>query len=141
MRNDTVGFVRDLYIFEVDDVAKTFSVRYTGAPKGTYYFTVTSKAYTETTTGKLAVSAIAFVVDGSVIDISPKQGSVYGGTLLTITGTGFSTGLFDQVVKVSDFYCDILTATNTVLTCRIRPTGLTAADVGTVGVLVALAGS
>jgi len=62
--------------------------------------------------------------------------------LLTITGTNFSTEKLDQAVKVGNHYCDILTATTTQLTCRIRSTGNTATDVATgIDIVVTLAAS
>lgn len=56
--------------------------------------------------------------------MSPLTGSVIGGTVLTIDGTNFSETIIDQAVKVGNYYCDILTASPSQLTCRIRPTGL-----------------
>ena len=62
--------------------------------------------------------------------------------MLTITGTNFSTEKLDQAVKVGENYCDIITATTTLLTCRIRATGYTADKVATgIDVVVTLAAS
>lgn len=124
----------------VDDANKTFTVKFNGAPPAAYYFAVTSNGPSKY--GRLDTSAISFQTSSIVTSVSPQSGSVYGGTLLTITGTNFSTELLDQAVKVGDFYCDILTATTTQLVCRIRPTGYTAANVATgIDIVVVLAAS
>lgn len=67
---------------------------------------------------------MSFKTSSTVTDITPTQGSVLGGTVLTITGTNFSAEKTDQAVTVARTFCDILTVTTTQITCRIRKTGL-----------------
>lgn len=59
-------------------------------------------------------------------DFSPKQGSIYGGTKLTIQGGPFTTDLTETIVKVGykwwediNFFCYMISATETEVTCRI----------------------
>lgn len=146
IKQDATNYSRDLYIMRVDNAAspKTFTVKFNGAPPGQYYFAVTSTAIGSSGSayGRLYTSAISFQTSSVVSTVSPTSGSVFGGSTLTITGTNFSNNKEDLAVKVGDFYCDILTTTMTQITCQIRATGLTAADVASgVNVLVFLAAS
>jgi len=112
-------YVRDLYIMSVTSTAtlKSFTVKFNGAPVGDYTFDVTSTSPSKY--GKLAFpSAFTFKTSSTITGISPTSGSVFGGTLLTITGTNFSTKLDDQAVNIiysSSIFigCDIVTATTT----------------------------
>ena len=116
----------------VDDPNNTITVKFNGAPIGTYTFSVTANS-TPSKYGILDTSAISFQTSSTVTNISPSTGSVLGGTLLTITGTNFSTKILDQAVSITTspsnyVMCDIITATTTQLTCRIRPTGFAPTD-------------
>ena len=53
-------------------------------------------------------------------DFSPKTGSTFGGTKLTITGYHFGTQKTDNPVKVGDNYCLVETTGDTEITCRIE---------------------
>jgi len=55
IRNDANNYARDLYVMSVDPANRQFTVKFNGAPPGTYYFAVTSAAY-----GRLSTSAISF---------------------------------------------------------------------------------
>ena len=116
------NYVRDLYVMSVDDGAKTFKVKFNGAPIGKYTFEI--KSTSPSAYGRLDTTGILFDSFSIIREISPRSGSVFGGTLLTITGENFSTTLIDQAVNIivsaSIFIgCDIVTATTSVLTCRI----------------------
>lgn len=57
----------------------------------------------------------------SVSSISPTSGSIYGGTLLTITGENFSTDTQNTLVYVGDtlnWFCAIESITTTQIKCR-----------------------
>lgn len=105
IRNDEKNYIRDLYVMRVDNNAKTLTVKFNGAPPAQYYFALTSNSASNY--GRLDTSAVSFQTSSVITAVSPKSGSVFGGTLLTITGTNFSTIISDQAVKVGDFYCDI----------------------------------
>lgn len=77
----------------VNDTNKTFTVKFNGAPVGSYTFAVTSSSVSKY--GRLDTSAISFQTSSTVTSISPTSGSYFGGTLLTITGTNFSTTISD----------------------------------------------
>ena len=50
----------------------------------------------------------------SIKSISPSSGSIYGGTVLTLTGNGFTT---DTSVKLDSSVCTVISATLDTLTC------------------------
>jgi len=87
------GYSRDLYVMSVDNSAKTFIVKFNGAPMGAYKFQVTSSS--ASAYGRIDTSAVTLTTSSTVTSITPKTGSVYGGTLLTIQGTNFSTTKLD----------------------------------------------
>lgn len=111
----------------VDTNPKKFTVKFNGAPVASYNFWVYSNSASQY--GILDTSAISFKTSSSVTSISPTQGSVFGGTILTIVGTNFSVEKTDQAVTVANTYCDIITVTTTQITCRIRSTGLSVEQV------------
>lgn len=45
IKNDAKNYSRDLYVMNVDDTQKQFTIKFNGAPPGTYYFAVTSATY------------------------------------------------------------------------------------------------
>jgi len=63
---------------------------------------------------------VNFEVYPEIKSVSPNVGSMTGGTILTITGSGFiEDGLGGSVtVSVGDSDCEILTMTETQITCR-----------------------
>ncbi|XP_053349466.1 PKHD1 like 1, tandem duplicate 1 [Clarias gariepinus] len=52
-----------------------------------------------------------------VTSISPQYGSLYGGTTVTITGSGFSPVLKDNEVTLGDTLCSVTAASNNQLQC------------------------
>jgi hypothetical protein len=90
---------------------KTFTVKFNGAPIGSYTFYV--EANSPSQYGQLNTAAISINTESTITSVSPVSGSVLGGTILTITGTNFSSTISDQAVKVGKYYCDILTASPT----------------------------
>ena len=54
--NEAKNYSRDLYVMRVDDAAKTFTVKFNGAPPAQYVFAVT--ANTPSKYGRLDSSAI-----------------------------------------------------------------------------------
>ena len=107
-------FTKDLFIMSVDDATKAIKVKFGGAVSGNYHISVWSKQY-----GKITMTNLALVVGSSVTNITPLIGSMYGGTLVTITGINFSTDPLDNPVKVGSNYCNVLTSSTTQITCRI----------------------
>lgn len=59
--------------------------------------------------------------DFAITSVSPKSGSYYGGTLLTITGTNFSPVSGDTLVYIGstlNWFCNIESITTTQIKCR-----------------------
>ncbi|KAM6974364.1 PKHD1 like 1, tandem duplicate 1, partial [Tautogolabrus adspersus] len=52
-----------------------------------------------------------------ISEVSPRRGGTAGGTLLTITGSGFSTDQSKVKVTIADSACDVQSTTNTQITC------------------------
>lgn len=53
-----------------------------------------------------------------VNDISPRQGSIFGGTIVTLTGRGFSNNTSANVVDIGNVPCKILSSRNTEISCK-----------------------
>ncbi|XP_066530272.1 fibrocystin-L-like [Hoplias malabaricus] len=52
-----------------------------------------------------------------VTGLSPQLGSLYGGTTVTITGSGFSSNLTDNIVTLGDTKCEVTAAWDQQLQC------------------------
>jgi hypothetical protein len=92
--NDAKNYSRDLFVMSVNDSApKSFTVKFNGAPVGTYSFFV--YANSDSQYGTLDTSAVTLTTSSTVTSISPTSGSIYGGTVLTITGSNFSSVISD----------------------------------------------
>ena len=87
----------------------TINVKYTGAYKGMYNFTMSGIH------GAMLANSVSLCVDWIVITgFSPESGSVYGGTLLTVYGNQFMEQEGYSVIKLgkpsdspADRYCYI----------------------------------
>ena len=110
----------------MDPTAKTITVKYGGAYSGMYDIVVSNS------TGNIFCD-IQLEVIIEVLDFYPKQGSQFGGTLVTITGINFSDDPLDNPVKIgyeyisgTDHYCYVVETSVTEIKCR------TAFDLGRV---------
>ncbi|KAK3107032.1 hypothetical protein FSP39_005622 [Pinctada imbricata] len=56
-------------------------------------------------------------------NINPTRGSIHGGTLLTLTGEGFSTDKNSTMVKVGSHDCHVEDATANQIICKVADTG------------------
>ena len=99
---------RPLRVVDVDPTAKTITVKYGGAYSGMYDIVVSNS------TGNIFCD-IQLEVIFEVTDFTPKQGSQFGGTLVTITGRHFSDVATDNPVKIgyeyitgTDHYCYVV---------------------------------
>jgi hypothetical protein len=80
------------------------------------------------TLGLIDTSDLLFVVHTNVTSFEPQTGSLYGGTLVTITGSNFGTVPTDNPVQLStwggvhsiDCYVETIEATQ--ITCRVDDT-------------------
>lgn len=89
------------------------SVKFPGADSGNYKLRVVSEAH-----GRIDTDGLKITVVGRVLDFSPKTGSIYGGTVITITGENFSDDPLDNPVKIGEHYCFVLTTNTTQITCK-----------------------
>lgn len=55
-----------------------------------------------------------------ITDVSPRQGSIFGGTMVTIRGRGFSDRPVNQVITFDDVPCDVMSSTSNYIRCRTR---------------------
>eukprot|EP00794_Sanderia_malayensis_P006709 gene6709-7471_t len=61
----------------------------------------------------------------SINSIYPHKGSVFGGTTLTIKGTGFTRNSTDVHVRIGRLACDVQSSTTDTIQCKTRPSGKT----------------
>jgi len=78
---------------------------------------------------------ISFTYEVRVSGIKPARGSVGGGTLVTISGSGFDVTPDDNSVTIGDSICDIVNVTMTEISCVT-----TSHDTSNASVNVAVAG-
>jgi hypothetical protein len=88
-------YVRYLSVMSVDDDAKTLTCKFGGAESLTNEFTMSIR---HSVYGLIDTSLIPLDVSASVTSIEPKIGSIYGGTLITITGENFGDEYTDNPV-------------------------------------------
>ena len=110
--------------YECNTVSSTdtsITCRLSGGQTGSYRVKVhmTGKGFSMPAT----TDADLFKYSLTVTSVSPLIGSGGGGTILTITGTNFSTQKSQNQVVIGDTgldICEILTTTSTELTCRVN---------------------
>jgi hypothetical protein len=109
-----------LKVNEVDDDAKTITARFGGAESSTFSMSIRHAAY-----GIVNAADLILDVNSYVTGISPTTGSIYGGTLLTITGGVFGDVYTDNPVQLSfsggvnSIDCYVETTQSDEITCRI----------------------
>jgi hypothetical protein len=87
------SYIRYMNVISVDDSAKTFTAMFGGAYSGQFQISIRHKEY-----GLVGTEGLILDVSASVTSFSHQEGSIYGGTLLTITGTNFGTVYTDNPV-------------------------------------------
>jgi hypothetical protein len=116
-------YFRQMNVIAVDDSTKTLTCLFGGAWSGSYIISVRHRVF-----GLVDNQGLIFTVGSNVTNVSPDQGSRYGGSLLTITGTNFGTVPTDNPVQISTLggvgsvNCFVRTITPTQITCRIAET-------------------
>ena len=120
-------YFRQMNVIGVDDANKVLTVMFGGAWSGDYFISIRHKAY-----GLVNTRGLTFTVGSNVTNVTPLSGSIYGGTLLTITGTNFGTEKTDNPVSVTTLggvgavHCYVQTTNSTHITCRVDKTNKTA---------------
>lgn len=85
--------MKRLNVVAVDDAAKELTVMFGGAESGIYDISIR-----HSTEGVIGTSGLTLDVGSTVTNVSPMTASIYGGTILTITGTNFGTEKTDNPV-------------------------------------------
>jgi hypothetical protein len=118
--NTNSSLVKYLNVIAVDDAAKTLLALFGGAPSGAYTIHIRHN-----TDGLIDAASIPFTVGATVTNVSPKTGSIYGGNILTITGTNFGNVYTDNPVSivyngaVGATSCFVQTTSATQITCKV----------------------
>ena len=121
-----MDYEKELNIVSYDDATKTMVVKFNGAPSDTYNVQIKGP------NGYVGGTALTLETIIAVDTISPQQGSILGGTLLTITGNHYGTVPSDNPVKVGDNYCLVEETSEFEIKCRItisKPTVPSTAEV------------
>ena len=82
-----------LYVYEANDVDRTLTIKFPGAPSGNYLIKLI-----HVNEGRIDSSALEITTESVVTSISHNSGSNLGGTLVTIEGTNFSDDPYDNPV-------------------------------------------
>jgi hypothetical protein len=91
-----------------------------GAYSGMFQISIRHKYY-----GLLDTDGMFLDVSSKVSQVTPLVGSIYGGTLLTITGTNFGTQKTDNPVQISTYGgigsidCFVKEISPTQIKCRV----------------------
>lgn len=110
-------FVRTLYVMSVNDADKSLQIKFPGADSGMYNIMLIGEGV-----GRIDKDPLELTVGSQVTGISPVQGSVLGGTLVTIDGINFSDDKYDNPVKVGNNWCLVQTTSVSQITCRVMET-------------------
>lgn len=106
-------YKRMINIVSVDNIAKTMTVKFNGAPSGSYRVVI------EGPDGFIGGPPLTLTTVIGVDDFTPKQGSTLGGTLVTITGGHYGNVATDNPVKIGDNYCLVESTSDSEIKCRI----------------------
>jgi len=112
------SLVRYINVIEVgnDSGNKYIKVKFGGSESGLYDVFVRAKSY-----GRFDSSGVTLRTIGVVTSFSPNQGSLFGGTLITVTGYNFSTDIQDNPIRIGYTDCLVESSTNTQIICRTTP--------------------
>jgi hypothetical protein len=89
------SYIKPVNVVSVDDAKKELSCKFGGAISGEYTVEVKHK-----TLGRLDSRALMLKVESQTTAINKKSVSVYGGSLLTLTGTNWGTEATDNPVEI-----------------------------------------
>ncbi len=130
-------YFRQLNVIGLDDTNKIVMCMFGGAWSGDYQINIRHKEF-----GLLATNGLHLTVGSNVTSYSPNQGSILGGTLLTITGTNFGKEFTDNPVQISTLggvgstNCILQSITETTIVCRLSKTTQTNGQTGKVVVFL-----
>jgi hypothetical protein len=107
-------------VIGANETTNSIEAMFGGAYSGSYSVSIRHDKY-----GLIDTSALIFTIGSEVTNFSPLFGSIYGGTLITITGTNWSTDRLDNPVSISyngalgATPCNVITTSENKITCRI----------------------
>lgn len=113
-------YFRQMNVIGVDESTKTIICMFGGAWSGLYQLSIRHRQF-----GLLEMTGITLTVGSNVTSITPMAGSIYGGTLITITGTNFGKEFTDNPVQIStlgavgSIDCFLQSISETQITCRV----------------------
>lgn len=116
-------YYRQMNVINVYNDEKKLEVMFGGAWSGEYQIDIRHKVY-----GLVDTRGLVFVVGSNVTSVTPNSGSIYGGTLLTISGVNFGTVKTDNPVQIStlggvgSIDCLVQTTQADQITCRVAAT-------------------
>ena len=119
-------YVRELNIVSWDNIAKQMKVKFNGALSDDYVVVVQGPD------GFLAGPRLTLTTIIAVDTITPMNGSVLGGTLVTISGSHYGNQATDNPVKIGDNYCIVEQTSEFEIKCRVqirKPTVVSEAEV------------
>jgi hypothetical protein len=114
------SYIRYMNVISVDDSAKTFTAMFGGAYSGQFQISIRHNEY-----GLVGTNGLILDVSSSITSYTPNSGSIYGGTLLTITGSNFGDVYTDNPVQISSnggigsIDCFVQETSTTEIKCRI----------------------
>lgn len=103
---------KELNVYDSVPADKTIKARFGGAWSGKYTVNVVSA-----TQGKFS-SSVELDVSGSVTSFTPTQGSVHGGTIVTLTGVNFDDDKLNNPVNIGWDHCEIISSSPTEIVFR-----------------------
>jgi len=114
------SYMRMMNVIAVYDSSKTITCMFGGAWSGEYQISIRHKDF-----GLLDTTGLHLTVGSNVTSYTPMVGSIYGGTLLTITGTNFGKEFTDNPVQIStlgavgSIDCFLEAISQTEIKCRL----------------------
>jgi hypothetical protein len=139
------SYVRYMNVIAVDDTAKTLKCMFGGADTGgtkeaNFQISIRHKTY-----GLLDTTGMILKVGAKVTSFTPTTGSIYGGTLLTITGENFAPkDIQDNPVQISyngalgSTDCFLISTSTTEIKCRVDTKNMERKDAETAEMIVFL---
>ena len=90
--SDSTKF-KKLNVIAANDTAKTLTFMFGGSWSGKYNLVVRHNEY-----GLINTKGLTLTVGSNITSIYPNTGSIYGGSLLTITGTNYGNEITDNPI-------------------------------------------
>ncbi|XP_054461971.1 PKHD1 like 1, tandem duplicate 1 [Anoplopoma fimbria] len=116
--NDSVVFVGGEVCATVQWAATSITCHLPVLPPGTHKVDVQLGNNGNPKTSNGVNATIEYILE--IYSISPQQGSLMGGTMLTVSGSGFSNNASDNQVSVGGLECEVKAASENELHCVLQ---------------------